>query len=55
MAAGLRRHGVNPTTMLPQKQDDVIVFDLYLLCLSVLLRWLVSQLYVLLNKTALDM
>lgn len=37
MAAGLRRRGINPTTILPGKQDDVIVFNLYLLCLSVLL------------------
>lgn len=49
MAAGLRRCGINPTTILPGKQDDVIVFNLYLLCLSVLL----SQ--VLLKKKALDM
>lgn len=49
MAAGLRRHGINPTTISPGKQDDVIVFNLYLLCLSVLL----SQ--VLLNNKVLDM
>lgn len=49
MATGLRRRGINPTTILPGKQDDVIVFNLYLLCLSVLL----SQ--VLLKEKALDM